>query len=289
MKRKLSQLIIVFLCMVMLFPIGVNADTGPKPSVRIKFENMGDELCYGTLLAKEESTGPARVWNGSEEDINLNFVDRDIWEAFVNYEDSDGYYFLQWAWLVSDTKELSWTYYPPNEFKVLLYYPETNTFMVSDVCKRYAFDTYYTVDMDGIEIGSIKYDENLSSNQRLDMHKSYEFKNEVKALVCRMLITVVVEALIGLLFKFRNKELLYILFINVITQIILNVLLNIYTGFGYYFVYLSLELLVFAIEAIFYCLMFKKKKGYCVFYALVANIVSFVIGLYLANLFPGLF
>lgn len=289
MKRKLSQLIIVFLCMVMLFPIGVNADTGPKPSVRIKFENMGDELCYGTLLAKEESTGPARVWNGSEEDINLNFVDRDIWEAFVNYEDSDGYYFLQWAWLVSDTKELSWTYYPPNEFKVLLYYPETNTFMVSGVCKRYAFDTYYTVDMDGIEIGSIKYDENLSSNQRLDMHKSYEFKNEVKALVCRILITVVVEALIGLLFKFRNKELLYILFINVITQIILNVLLNIYTGFGYYFVYLSLELLVFAIEAIFYCLMFKKKKGYCVFYALVANIVSFVIGLYLANLFPGLF
>lgn len=289
MKRKLSQLIIVFLCMVMLFPIGVNADTGPKPSVRIKLENMGDELCYGTLLAKEESTGPASAWDGKEENINLSFVDRDIWEAFVNYEDSDGYYFLQWAWIVSDTKELSWTYYPPNEFKVLLYYPETNTFMVSDVCKRYAFDTYYTVDMDGIEIGSIKYDDNLSSNQRLEAFKSYEFKNEVKALGCRMLITVVVEVLIGLLFKFRNKELLYILFINVITQIILNVLLNIYTGFGYYFVYLSLELLVFVIEAIFYCLMFKKKKWHCVLYSVVANVSSFVIGLYLANLFPGIF
>lgn len=289
MKRKLSQLIIVFLCMVMLFPIGVNADTGPKPSVRIKFENMGDELCYGTLLAKEESTGPASAWDGKEENINLSFVDRDIWEAFVNYEDSDGYYFLQWAWIVSDTKELAWTYYPPNEFKVLLYYPETNTFVVSDVCKRYAFDTYYTVDMDGIEIGSIKYDDNLSSNQRLEAFKSYEFKNEVKALGCRMLITVVVEMLIGLLFKFRNKELLYILFINVITQIILNVLLNIYTGFGYYFVYLSLELLVFVIEAIFYCLMFKKKKWHCVLYSVVANVSSFVIGLYLANLFPGIF
>lgn len=289
MKRKLSQLIIVFLCMVMLFPIGVNADTGPKPSIRIQFKNMGDELCYGTLLSKEESTGPARAWDGEEENINLDFVDRDIWEAFVNYEDSDGYYFLQWAWKVNDTKELAWTYYPPNEFKVLLYYPETNTFISSDVCKRYAFDTYYTVDMDGIEIGSIKYDENLSGNQRLIMHKSYEFKNEVKALVYRILITVVVEVLIGLLFKFRNKELLYILLINVITQIILNVLLNVYTGFGYYFVYLSLESLVFVIETIFYCLMFKKKKGYCVLYALVANIASFVIGLYLANLFPGLF
>lgn len=289
MKEKLTQLIFVFLCLIMMFPIGVSGDTGPKPSVRIQFKNMGDELCYGTLLSKEESTGPARAWDGEEENINLDFVDRDIWEAFVNYEDSDGYYFLQWAWKVNDTKELAWTYYPPNEFKVLLYYPETNTFISSDVCKRYAFDTYYTVDMDGIEIGSIKYDENLSGNQRLNMHKSYEFKNEVKALVCRILITVVVEALIGLLFKFRNKELLYILLINVITQIILNVLLNVYTGFGYYFVYLSLESLVFVIETIFYCLMFKKKKGYCVLYALVANIASFVIGLYLANLFPGLF
>lgn len=289
MKEKLTQLIFVFLCILMLFPIGVSGDTGPKPSIRIQFKNMGDELCYGTLLSKEESTGPARAWDGEEENINLDFVDRYIWEAFVNYEDSDGYYFLQWAWKVNDTKELSWTYYPPNEFKVLLYYPETNTFISSDVCKRYAFDTYYTVDMDGIEIGSIKYDENLSGNQRLIMHKSYEFKNEVKALVYRILITVVVEVLIGLLFKFRNKELLYILFINVITQIILNVLLNVYTGFGYYFVYLSLESLVFVIEAIFYCLMFKKKKGYCVLYALFANIASFVIGLYLANLFPGLF
>lgn len=289
MKEKFSQLIFVFLCILMLFPVGVSGDTGPKPSIRIQFKNMGDELCYGTLLSKEESTGPARAWDGEEENINLDFVDRDIWEAFVNYEDSDDYYFLQWAWKVNDTKELSWTYYPPNEFKVLLYYPETNTFISSDVCKRYAFDTYYTVDMDGIEIGSIKYDENLSGNQRLIMHKSYEFKNEVKALVYRILITVVVEVLIGLLFKFRNKELLYILFINVITQIILNVLLNVYTGFGYYFVYLSLESLVFVIEAIFYCLMFKKKKGYCVLYALVANIASFVIGLYLANLFPGLF
>ena len=289
MKEKFSQLIFVFLCILMLFPVGISADTGPKPSVRIQFKNMGDELCYGTLLSKEESTGPARAWDGEEENINLDFVDRDIWEAFVNYEDSDGYYFLQWAWKVNDTKELAWTYYPPNEFKVLLYYPETNTFISSDVCKRYAFDTYYTVDMDGIEIGSIKYDENLSGNQRLIMHKSYQFKNEVKALVCRILITVVVEVLIGLLFKFRNKELLYILLINVITQIILNVLLNVYTGFGYYFVYLSLESLVFVIEAIFYCLMFKKKKGYCVLYALVANLASFVIGLYLANLFPGLF
>lgn len=287
MKRKLSQLIFVFLCMITMFPVGISGDTGPKPSVRIQFKNMGDELCYGTLLSKEESTGPARAWDGSEEDINLNFVDRDIWEAFVNYEDSDGYYFLQWAWKVNDTKELSWTYYPPNEFKVLLYYPESNTFVVSDVCKRYAFDTYYTVDMDGQKMTSVEYDKSLSGDSRLNVFKSYDLKNEIVGLIGRMAITVVIEMVIGLLFGFRKKELLYILLINIITQILLNVLLNV-LPFDYLY-YLLLEILVLVVEGVFYCLVFKKKKWYCLLYALTANVSSFVIGFFLANLFPGLF
>ena len=287
MKRKFTQLIFVFLCILMLFPVGISGDTGPKPSVRIQFKNMGDELCYGTLLSKEESTGPARAWDGKEENINLDFVDRDIWEAFVNYEDSDGYYFLQWAWKVNDTKELSWTYYPPNEFKILLYYPETNTFVSSDVCKRYAFDTYYTVDMDGQKMTSVEYDKSLSGDSRLNVFKSYELKNEIVGLIGRMAITVVIELVIGLIFGFRKKELLYILLINIITQILLNVLLNV-LPFDYLY-YLLLEILVLVVEGVFYCLVFKKKSWYCLFYAFVANVSSFVIGFFLANLFPGLF
>lgn len=40
------------------------ADLGPKPSVVINFENMSDELCYGTLLSQQPSTGPSSVWDG---------------------------------------------------------------------------------------------------------------------------------------------------------------------------------------------------------------------------------
>lgn len=42
---------------------------GPKPSVQITFENMDDEICYGTLLSKTKSTGPSSVWNGEYEHI----------------------------------------------------------------------------------------------------------------------------------------------------------------------------------------------------------------------------
>ena len=66
-NRKYSPVFMMFLCMIMvvlLFPMTVNADMGPKASVRIQFEHMEDELCYGTLLSKEKSTGPASAWDG---------------------------------------------------------------------------------------------------------------------------------------------------------------------------------------------------------------------------------
>ena len=69
-NRKYSPVFMMFLCIIMvvlLFPMTVNADMGPKASVRIQFEHMGDELCYGTLLSKEKSTGPASAWDGRTE------------------------------------------------------------------------------------------------------------------------------------------------------------------------------------------------------------------------------
>ena len=92
------------------FPMTANADMGPKASVRIQFEHMGDELCYGTLLSKEKSTGPASAWDGRTESAQKEYMDPDIWEIFVNYKDPDGYYFLQRSWKVSESKELAWTY-----------------------------------------------------------------------------------------------------------------------------------------------------------------------------------
>ena len=74
-----------------------SADTGPKPSVRVTFENMGDELCYGTLLSKTPSTGPARAWDGTEDGKPIfNGANETVWRAFTEFKDEDGFYFLQW-------------------------------------------------------------------------------------------------------------------------------------------------------------------------------------------------
>lgn len=311
-NRKLTRVFTALLCAVlvmMVFPITASADTGPKPSVRITFENLGTEECWGTLLSSKPSTGPSSAWNGNEEDAQHNENPNgyysyqkfgyDIWKAFVDYDEKDDYYFLQEAWQINETKELAWTYYPPNEFKILLYFPETGEYAVSGVYERYAFDSYFTVNMDGVKL-SVDYNEELSSDDRLNAYKSYNYGVEIGSLVARILITIIIEMGIALLFGYREKKLLLLLVgVNSGTQIILNVLLNIinYNSGEMVFVvfYVLFELVVFAIEAIlFYHLLNKisikqKPKWLAVVYALVANAVSFGAGMMIAECLPGIF
>lgn len=311
-SEKFTRIITTLMCVLMammIFPITASADTGPKPSVRIKFENLGDELCYGTLLSSKPSTGPSSAWDGTEEDARHNensngYYDwqdfgYDVWKAFVDYDEKDEFYFLQEAWQINETKELAWTYYPPNEFKILLYFPETGEYAVSGVYERYAFDSYFTVNMDDAKL-SVDYNEELSSDDRLNAYKSYNYSVEIGSLVARILITIVIEMAIALLFGYREKkQLLLLTGVNSGTQIILNVLLNIvnYNSGEMAFVvfYILFELIVFTIEAVlFYHFLNKisikqKPKWLAVVYALVANFVSFGAGMLIAEWLPGIF
>lgn len=309
---KIKKLIVMLLCFVMtfaVFPITARADMGPKPSVRITFENLGDEVCWGTLLSSKESTGPSSAWNGKEEDAQHNENPNgyysyqkfgyDVWKAFVDYAENDDFYFLQEAWQINETKELAWTYYPPNEFKILLYFPETGEFSVSGVYERYAFDSYFTVNMDGVKL-SVDYNEELSSDERMNAFKSYNYTVEIVSLVARIIITILIEMAIALLFGFRKKkQLLLLVGVNAATQIILNVLLNVinYNSGELAFVvfYILFEIAVFVIEAILYCTIMKKisetpkKNWFYVLYALIANAVSFGAGFIVAQMLPGIF
>ena len=310
--NRTGKLLAGVLCLVMtvlLFaPVTAKADMGPKPSVRILFENMGNETCYGTLLSERESTGPSSAWDGTEEyaqhNENENYswaaLDYETWKAFVEYEDPDGYYFLQEGWDVGATKEIAWTYYPPNRFKILLYYPETGTFVSSGIYERYAFDTYYTVDMNGVNMGSVKYDEELSTDARMEAYRSYNYRVEIYSLVARILATIAVEMILALLFGFRKKkQLLLLVGVNTVTQIVLNVLLNIINynsgQMAFVFFYVLFELLVFGAEAILYCVWMNRLSDktrptwFYVLYAFVANAVSFVAGIFVANWLPGIF
>jgi len=312
MKTYMKKWIMIWLCIVLagsVFSIPVNADMGPKPSVRITFENLGNELCYGTLLSSRESTGPSSSWNGKEEDARHNENPNgsysyqnfgyDVWKAFVDYAKNDDFYFLQEAWQINETKEFAWTYYPPKEFKILLYFPETGEFSVSGVYERYAFDSYFAVNMEGVKLFAEGYGE-LSSEEQIHAIRSYNYTVEIVSLIIRVVITILIEMAVAMLFGFRRKkQLLLLVVVNIATQVILNVLLNrinYYSGeMAFVFYYIIFEIVVFVLEAILYCFVMKKVSEkeksiwFYVLYALIANASSFGAGFMVAKMLPGIF
>lgn len=285
MKKRLFSFLLCGVLAILPLVTPARADNGPKPSVRVTLQNMGPELCYGTLLSKESSTGPASAWSGKEGRVyDVMEGGRPIWEAFQTYSDPDGFYFLQWWWPCSSERPLKWSYYPPDTFKVLLYYPETDTYRVSGVYERYAFHSYFTAD--------------AAQPGPLVLEREGDYAGEGLSLLARLAVTLCVELGLALLFGLTGGRLLLtVTGVNIATQLLLNAALN-WAGYRMGGVelmraYLLLEVGVCGIEGLAYRLLFPrlggemaKRKAWS--YALTANLCSFLGGFLLARMFPFL-
>ena len=166
MKKLFLKVVPVVIILSIVFSFTAFADTGPKPSVVIELVGLDGRECYATLLSEDESYGPNRAWREGEEMLAYHETDKEIWQKFVDYKDADGYYFLQQFWNCTEAEGFKWGYYPPDPFKLLLYFPETDTFAVTPVYEQYAFDSYYTVDVGKIgEKSAIEVVTQASSNE----------------------------------------------------------------------------------------------------------------------------
>lgn len=287
MKKRFWKVIPCLVLAVAALSSVVYADIGPKPSVNIEFTHGAGEAYYATLLSERDSTGPATAWGGTEKSARYHEGDEDydIWRAFVDYEDDNGWYFLQEFWNCTETDELRWTYYPPDPFKILLYFPESGEFYVSPVYERYAFDSYYTVDLRELGVKGVA------------ARPSYDFTWELISLAARILATIAIELGVALLFGYRGKRVLgFFAAVNAVTQVALNVALNIINfaigSMGFTFWFVVLELVVFIAEAVVYSRMLPKRTERVkapVGYAFLANAVSFALGLCIAHWVPGIF
>lgn len=297
MKKTLALLgaLCIFLSVL---PLAAQADIGPKPSVVIDFKDLQGERYFATLLARVTSTGPHSVLvdDGNPPRYTPEDTDYDIFKKFVDYEDEDGFHFLQFMQDCSETGQLAWTYYPPREFKVLLYLPATDEFVASpEIYERYAFDSYFTAAFTG---NSVTADPQASS--ALELEKSYNYGSELSSLLIRILLTLAIELAIALLFGLTDKKLFrFIMIVNLITQIGLNVALNVINYFSGQLAFLAfyalLELLIFIVEAMLYTRYLRRHPALRIpawkpiVYALVANGTSFFLGLRLALWLPQLF
>ena len=287
----MKKVCFILLCaFIMTFASASTAygDMGPKPSVVIDFTGLEGRTYYVTLLSETKTTGPySAIKESGQYDYRYKKGDKDydIFLKFAGYNDKDGFYFLQFFQDCTLTHQFSWTYYPPNVFKILIYFPDTDSFITSGVSERYAFDSYFTARVSGSEI---------------TLEKSYDYTDEIISLIIRIVLTIGAEVGIALLFGFRERrQIHFIMLVNVITQVMLNLALNIinYLSGEMAFIafYFLLEILVFVIEAILYNLYLKRYGGRTIpkwkqgLYAFAGNAVSYLLGIGLSYWVPGIF
>lgn len=151
MKKRWRSILTALLLLLPLTAMPVSADVGPKPSVVVALEGLEGRTCWGTLLSQQEGTGPyGRFYE--EEAAEDPEEDRAL-RALLPLErmDSEGFHLLNFVKDCSDG-EFSWTYYPPHTYKIALWFPEEDALAVSGVYHRYAFDSYYRLDLSGVEL-----------------------------------------------------------------------------------------------------------------------------------------
>lgn len=298
MKKKSLFSFILIVTLLFAMPIGTYAharvDTTPTPSVTITIEGLEDVLCYGTLLSESDSLNSLKVYDGKENTLYPEGTNsHEQWRAFVEYADSDGYHFLQIFWPCNYDNSFSWGQ-SPTPFKVLLYFPEYDTFAVSGIYETYAFDSNFATSLEGIDLNQADGDILLA------VERSYDYNMELISFFSRIIVALLIVLAITLRFGYREKkQLKFIAAVNIVSQIALNVVLSIvnYRSGESMFVmhYILLEMLIFAIEVPLYTRRLQKdskmytEKDRAIIYALVANALAFGGGLGIAHIIPGIF
>ncbi len=290
MKRRLFCGSILALLLVCLLPLWAAADTGPKPSITVTPEGFGEDACYLTLLSQTETTGPwskQESFAASKDSYGNPEADEAIWTAFNDYQDAEGFFFLGCYGEVTGGQVFCWSYYPPDTFKVLAYFPDSGTFAMGPVTDREEFSARYIVSPS-------------ETGETLLIEKAQNQEAENKSFVGRLVLTLALELAVAVVFAFRAKrQIITIVCMNLITQVGLNQaithLFPLVSSRWYWPGLLALEVLIFLVEGAVYAKLLPRWKKdpaavcYPWKYALAANVASFGVGLILARLIPGMF
>lgn len=219
-KRALGWI----LCVVLLMPclvVTASADCGPKPSTTVTVRGGGGERMILTLLAETDGNGPYGCIEPDGEPASYMAKDdwqEEAWYAFRDYAAADAFYF--WGEVFPDT--VNWSYYPPETFKIAVYYPDYDVMLVSsEVFERYAFHSDFTVYLPAIT------EDTVSGTVDMELRGGLDWMEELFGFLMRVVVTLAVELSLARLWGFKEKkQRKTILCVNLVTQIGLNVLLT---------------------------------------------------------------
>lgn len=271
-KIKIIFSVIVF---IFLFSIttNVDADMGPKPASYVTIK--GIEGDYVACFAAKEAWGPNFDYEAWIE-YEMDYLQ---YNPIMEYKDDEGFKWITHYYECSGEDEISFTYYCPNEYKIVIY--QNGQFLIAtEALEMYAFATYYEIDF---STGTV------TTPQDIKVTKTYDYFGEVLNLIIRIVLTLAIE--IGLFYLFRlytKRNFMVVLIVNLITQIFLNVAVNISLynsgSLNALFLLFGLEFIILIVEFIAYQILLKDKKRWAIIlYPILANIFSFICGVIIFN------
>ena len=284
MKKRIISLLLLVLLLLPVLTMPVSSDMGPKPGTSITVHPGGGEQVVVTLLAREKGNGPH--WTIGPDDEPSSWIAKDemlteAWCAFRDYADPDGYHF--WGEIYEGN--VTWGYYPPEEFKIAVYYPGYNILWVSeDSYERYAFDSDYRLNLPAVGAGA------QSGEVDMVLKKISNPGSELAGFLIRVVLTLAMELAVARIFGLTEpgqKKL--ILRVNLLTQVGLNLLL-----WGWYFFdgplaammrLILAEIVVLVVESIIYLWKLRQEESRMkiVGSPILANLASVTLGFLFLN------
>lgn len=284
MKKRFLSALLALLMMLPVLALTVSADCGPKPSTVVTVHTGGGERAIVTLLAESEGWGPNHTIGPEEGPADWmvkNKLQEEAWYAFRDHRDADGFHF----WGEVYEGNVTWGYYPPEVFKIAVYYPDYDVLWVSeDTYERYSFHSDYRLTLPALGAGA------RSGEVDMVLKRSSDLAAELAGFLVRVVVTLAVELGMARLFDFDGKrQRKLILRVNLLTQVGLNLLLWVWYFFdGPLEAMLRLalaELVVLVVEGAVYLrrLRIDESRGRVIAYTILANLASVVIGFLLLS------
>jgi hypothetical protein len=297
-KRRLEMknamlkifLVVILVSLALCIPCVAYADTVPTPLIEVHFSGLQDKEIIATLLFPYSNIGSYTEWGEKSDESKKDAPagQDDAWEAFYAFEDPDGYHFLQSSQIVSESSSLRWQYHSPKTFKVLVYIPSSGDLLVSDkILETRGFYNIYSADL------------SHTDNASFAITKQSSFPYEIAGFALRLCLTLLIELLVAAAFGLcSRKSIPVIIIVNVITQVILTIYATVVLKYpspmlyGYgpvgAIMYWYVELGIVCIEAIIYAIYYGRKIGYKkpIVYAVVANLISWLLGSWIAWTLP---
>ena len=245
----------------------VNADMGPKPASYITIK--GVEGDYVACFAAQNAFGPNinyEMW--------LEYQDESWAQEYnpiMEYQDEEGFKWIERYYTCHDESKISFTYYCPDIYKIVIYQND-ELYMATEALEMYAYATYYEIDF---STGTI------NTPKDIKVTNTYDYLGETLGLLFRIVATLAIE--IGVFYLFRlytKRNLNVVLIINLITQIFLNVAVNVinYTSgiLSAILLLFLLEFIILIVEFIAYQILLKDKNRFLIIlYPIIANLLSF--------------